>query len=316
MINHDEALELLPDLLQDRLDEPSRARLREHLEDCRECSDAKTTLELLVTASPGSDDAYAHHPTSEEIVAFALDEPSLSADRKKSISKHVQSCLSCRREIEATREADRMVEPVLAHDESTSPARKGADRWSWAALAAAAALVSALAYPAVLGLVRLPAARSQIASLRESAALLQAQVGTLEDRLEGMRSELEKRQDLSGFLPFHVLQSPERGSRSANEITLESGQPNVLLLVELAGREVRTAPEESVVRLTIEPLGWTEEIPVTMARDYRTQFGGLPMVLPAERLSDEPQLLEVYLVENGHTPKKMASVAFTVSAQR
>jgi hypothetical protein len=316
MMNHDEALELLPDLLQDRLDEPSRARLRKHLEDCRECSEAKTTLELLATAAPGDDDAHAHHPTSEEIVAFALDEPWLSADQKKSISRHVQSCLYCRTEIEATQQADRMVEPVLAHDEPSPPAQKGADRWPWAALAAAAVLVAALAYPAVLGLFQLPAARSQIASLRESAGLLQAQVGTLEDRLEGMRSELEKRRGLAGFLPFHVLQSPARGTRSATEITLESGEPHVLLLVELAGREVQTAPGESVVQLTIEPLGWTEEIPVTMARDYRTQFGGLPLVLPAARLSDEPQLLEVFLVENSHAPKKMASVTFTVIQQR
>jgi hypothetical protein len=206
----------------------------------------RRTVERLV-AAVREETSDAGHPDADSIVAFALG--GLSAEGEATVAEHVASCAACAAEVDAVRRAEaESREEALAGDIRRAPgggAREGQwtasrptprtmPRRAWGALAAAAAgLAALLAYPAYLGLVRLPFVESRSADAAREAQSLSSRVGALEGELGAARDALARVREWGGATPLQLLSAAMRGGGEARTVQVDPAQPVVALAVEL-----------------------------------------------------------------------------------
>jgi hypothetical protein len=148
---HDEAVLLLPELIDNELEPSTAARARQHVDCCEQCRELQATYRLLVQASrlPSPEE----HPSSRSLVAYASGVGALDPSIQRAVETHLAQCAECADDVAATRE-------VLAHHERS--AHRASMRRSlvsaawrspaWRATAAAAVVFAVLAIPAWRGI--------------------------------------------------------------------------------------------------------------------------------------------------------------------
>jgi hypothetical protein len=134
----DEAIELLPWLLNGTLEEGERGEVRRHLEGCERCREA-----LAETWEAG--EIFGQHLPSEALVVLAYGEPPAGIDPALA-ERHLASCPECAAELELARTSRHLEEDDKIAVFPTRRAReeRGAPR-SWRAAALAAGLAGLLA---------------------------------------------------------------------------------------------------------------------------------------------------------------------------
>jgi hypothetical protein len=137
-MNCDEAIELLPWLLNGALEEGERREVRRHLETCERCRIAWAETREAARI-------FSQHLPSEALVALAYGEPPAGIDPALA-ERHLASCPECAAELELARTSRRLEEDDKIAVFPGPPARKdrGESRsWRTAALAASLAGVVA-----------------------------------------------------------------------------------------------------------------------------------------------------------------------------
>src|SRR5215210_339576 len=127
----DQAIELLPWLLNGTLEDQERAEVRGHLETCERCRQA-----LAETRETGR--MFDQHIPTAAMVALAWGEEPPGLDRE-TVERHLASCPQCAAELELTRTSRRLEDADnLAVFPTPRPAGevRRAGRWRLAALAA------------------------------------------------------------------------------------------------------------------------------------------------------------------------------------
>jgi len=153
-LDHDEASLLLPDLAGGRLERGRADEVERHTRECAACRDAlelHRRIAAEVSAHRGA--LFEDHVAPALLVEFALDPAAVPNSERARVAAHVGACPTCRREAAAVRKAEA---------DATSPwralagvLRGGAPPAPIPALVPAM-MVILLAYPAYLGVIRLP----------------------------------------------------------------------------------------------------------------------------------------------------------------
>lgn len=157
-MDHEEAKLVLADLVSGRLGPEEAGRVRDHVASCAECRETAATLSAVGEEVRAHGQAlFEPHPTSDEIVRYAMGKDELAAGDLARIGAHLRACPTCSHEVKVTREAASsatawwrrlagwFVSPAMA----PAPALR----------IAAVALLVIMVYPAYLGLVKLPQVR-------------------------------------------------------------------------------------------------------------------------------------------------------------
>jgi hypothetical protein len=118
MIDHADAIVLIPELLQGAISEREQAKLRQHAEHCADCQTAIETYRMLQAAVVHT----AKHPSDETLVRFSLDRAALAADERQQVEAHLDDCAGCRAACEAVAAAEREALPgnVVAFPSATT----------------------------------------------------------------------------------------------------------------------------------------------------------------------------------------------------
>lgn len=294
-MNHDEAAIFLPELLRGGLHDSVRSDLAAHLAACGECRTLAVTYDVLAEAlgrggaeAPGRDgeEVSTGHPHAREIVAYALEREALPAAEIERIAAHLSSCRSCVRDVEMTRGA---------HDETRrgsilpfAPARLAALRVPVvrAAMAAAAAVLVLLGYPAWLGLARLPRAARDASDLRAANEAVGREAAELRSSLDRTTANLRAVTSWSGPVALNVLESPARGAGESKVLTVRPGQPFLLVAVQPA-IPAAAGPQDTfrfaIGREREEPL-WSDDLTVARLRDSVRLSGVVTFAVPADRV--------------------------------
>lgn len=214
-MTHEEAIELVHARYDAALPEAARAELDAHLAECERCRGVEATYGLLYEAL----DEERSHPAVDEIVSYATSPDASAAPDRSVLEEHLAGCSRCRDEVERVRRVD----ASLRHDPRGGNGAGGRFRrislrgstLAWAAAVAAAVL----AYPAYLGLVRLP-------EVAERAALV------AEERSD-LASEVARLQRWSGVTDLQVVGGALRGAGGAPEIVARAGRPFVVLGIQM-----------------------------------------------------------------------------------
>ena len=132
-MNHLEASNLLTHYLSGNSSPERRRGVEEHMAECAECAGWVATHSLFA-------EALVEHPSSDEIVVYALAPESLAPASHERCAKHLESCPECREEVELVREG---VERSRAASEPVQEQSAGINRHRrvWVALAASLILV-------------------------------------------------------------------------------------------------------------------------------------------------------------------------------
>jgi len=136
-MTHDEAVMLLPDLVQGSLTPIQAPAVRRHLEGCDDCRSLSEGYRLIARALREEDVAFraAVHPDGENLVAFATGLTPLDPREHLRVARHVDGCASCSSEVEVTRAAERSLVPEPERQAPRTPRRAMAGWWAAAALA-------------------------------------------------------------------------------------------------------------------------------------------------------------------------------------
>lgn len=153
-MDHDEASLFLPDLAGGRLERGRADAVESHTRECAACRDAlELHRRIAAEVSSHRGALFEDHVAPTLLVEFALDPAALPNSERARVAAHVGACPTCRREAAAVRKAEA---------DATSPWRALAGVLRGGALPAPipalvpAMMVILLAYPAYLGVVRLP----------------------------------------------------------------------------------------------------------------------------------------------------------------
>lgn len=124
-MRHGEIKKLLGDFAAGRLDRATRAGIEAHLKECVACDSWVSTYGLYadLLGVPAGERA-AEHPPADRLAEHALDLPGLEEADRSALMRHLESCPSCRRQVELTRQA---------------VSRTHEDHLDWAAIAGPAA---------------------------------------------------------------------------------------------------------------------------------------------------------------------------------
>lgn len=137
-MNCDEAIELLPWLLNGTLEEGERREIRRHLETCERCRTAWAETQEAARV-------FGQHLPAEALVALAYGEPPAEVDPALA-ERHLAACPECSAELELARTSRRLEEDDRIAVFPGRPVRKdrGEPR-SWRAAALAASLAGVVA---------------------------------------------------------------------------------------------------------------------------------------------------------------------------
>lgn len=295
-MTHDEATPLLLDLALGTLAPDERAALEAHLEACEECRAMRRTVERLV-AAVREETSDAEHPDADAVVAFALGE--LSGAGGAAVAEHVAFCAECAAEVDAVRRAEaESREEALAGDvrrapgggarEEARPAPRATSRRAWGVLAAAAAGFAALlAYPAYLGLVRLPVVEGQSADAAREAQSLSTRVGALEGELGAARDALAQVREWGGATPLQLLSAAMRGGGEVRTVRVDPAQPVVALAVELGALPESNAatPVRFAITRADGGTAFAADLAADDVRREQRDAGVVLLLVPSARLA-------------------------------
>ena len=102
-MNHREAKGLLAEFAAGDLDSRLRREVARHVQDCLDCRSWLETHDLLATASDVS--RFSEHPESNLVAAFAVEGAQDDEPGGREMSRHIETCESCRLEMELVRAA-------------------------------------------------------------------------------------------------------------------------------------------------------------------------------------------------------------------
>jgi hypothetical protein len=243
---HDEAVLLLPELLDNELEPSTAARARQHVECCEQCRELQATYQLLVQASrlPSPQE----HPSSRSLVAYASGVGALDPSIQRAVETHLAQCAECADDVAATRE-------VLAHHERS--AHRASMRRSlvsaawrspaWRATAAATVVFALLAIPAWRGIAtREPG--EPLATSATSLTLLTTVTRSSSSTLQQVRREPTVVLGIEPALPESLRDD------TLLQLTLDSGWQQTLTAGTL-----RRAAEASGIAVIVIP---RDELPL------------------------------------------------------
>ena len=257
-MNCDQAIELLPWLLNGTLAGEDREEVRRHLQTCQRCREA-----LAETRAAWS--AFAQHIPSQDLVALAWGEPPAGVDPQVA-EEHLASCPQCADELEMARMSRRLEEEdnvapfpfVRKRPESGS----GARTWRAAAIAAGlAAIVASGGWLHELRQASLPAPQpAQAAAPTPAPVPPSAQPSpedvTLRKQVDGLMATLRRLQDKDkaneeqarkAEVQLAELQKQRETPRAGELVILDTS-------AVVRGGEAPQAPEPKEVRRSDLPL--------------------------------------------------------------
>jgi anti-sigma factor RsiW len=278
-MSHESAVLRLPEYLEGRLDPAAAADVAAHLGSCDECRQLSRTYRI-VTAPVRHAPADPAHSASADLVACALGEPAPPAEGRADVRRHLGECPACSDLVRAIEEAEAELGPRSSSRASLAAAFPRSRPY----LAAAAAAVLLLGYPAYLGIFRLPGVEDRLAAAAREGAGARAEAEGLRQELDQARDRIEQSASWSGPVALPFLSGSVRGGDEPEaRVALAPGQPFVLLAVEpqlppdAAGGErflfeVRKADGIAV---------WSREMTASEIREVSSGSGALVLALPA-----------------------------------
>lgn len=134
----DEAIELLPWLLNGSLEEGESREVRRHLETCESCREA-------LGETRGAWEIFGQHLSSEALVALAYGEPPVGIDPALA-ERHLASCPECTAELELARTSRQLEEDdrIAVFPAARRARESGGEPRFWRAAALAAGLAGLL----------------------------------------------------------------------------------------------------------------------------------------------------------------------------
>jgi hypothetical protein len=155
-----------------------------------------------------------------------------------------------------------------------------------AAVAAAAAVLVVLAYPAWLGVARLPVALRDNSGLRAAKESAEREAAGLRSSLDRTMADLRAVSSWSGPVALNVLESPARGAGETKVLTVRPQQPFLLVAVQPA--IPGAAGPKDTYRFAIGREGeealWSDELTVAQIRENVRLSGVVTFAVPAARL--------------------------------
>lgn len=266
----DQAIELLPWLLNGTLEDQERNELRRHLETCESCRQA-----LAETREAGR--MFDQHIPTAAMVALAWGEEPPGLDRD-TVERHLESCPQCSAELELARTSRRLEEADnLAIFPSARPAGQVRRAGGWRLSAMAAGMTGLIAAsgwfysaqqaselsarlaereqrPPVVRSTPAPAERQELARMKAELEGLQASHKELAGEAEKARTQLAQMENAPRGLVKPVLNAwvnpvdtgdVTRGG-AAQEVVIPSRQVATPLLA--ADPDVRTPEREIEIR--------------------------------------------------------------------
>ena len=287
-MTHDEAAPRLTEWIEGRLERRESEAVASHVASCPECEGIADVARLLLKArtaglpeksfvssramGPADDAAPAIHPGAEEVAVYAAEPGELETRDLARIGAHLVECSSCAEEVALTRRADAAIRP------RRPSAIEGFWKNLWSlerhgAIALAAGFVILiLAYPAWLGLFRLPDVTEEVDALQLQSGGLRREAAAAADEADRLRGDLSRAASWGGVVPLAVLREPSRGAKaSRNIVRIAPGQPVVPLILtpELDG----DLPDDIALWIEIEDaagrLRWSVE---TKVGDVRAEI--------------------------------------------
>jgi hypothetical protein len=256
-----EAVELLPWLVNGTLDAGEAQQVQAHLESCRSCRD-----ELGETRWAAA--VFGAHVPAEGLVAIAWDRPAagLGLDLAR---RHLESCRACAEELALLRESR-----GLEGEAVSRPAPRPAPRATLYARLAAALVVG---FGAGVLSLRLIGDRSA----EERAEQLAGRVGELEQQVHSLQGEVRRLDAPEPNLPIVEVLPDSAAPRSAGAPETRVVVPARARLVALVLGSERASPGASVeLRTAGGEVVWT-------GRDLQpSRLGGYTLGLPASLLTE------------------------------
>lgn len=287
-MEHDEAV-LLFDRHAGRLDPALAARLDAHLAECGECRALDAVCPALVAAVKEEEDV---HPAPDEIVDHALGRGGPGDNAR--VAGHVRDCPTCAEEVARVREVERDIAGSARIPAWRSWFVTPTPLW---ALAAAAVLLAALAYPAFRWLQDGRSLARTSVELQARARELEARATSLDDALRGARTELERARTWSGSLPLQFLSGTVRGIGEETVVRVDPAQPFVALGIELD--PPAAARDDDSLRFTFRRDGgevvYAADLPLEAVRREIRSAGVVTFVIAGARLPPGPYTLEMAL---------------------
>lgn len=283
-MRHEEAVRVLPEWLQGRLEGALGEEVERHAASCRDCAEIADSYRLLTLGLRAEEAGeLPGHPTVEEIVEVALGRGRPAATA--STLAHVATCRPCQREVESVRGVQAEAEgraPAAAPDRR--PPLGLALRLPLAARLAASILLAGLAAAGVLGGREWVRLRSEAAALRAGRQAAEARVVEMAARVESARQDLERLKAWSGSIALPLLAAPFRaGESQVVAIPVAAGQPFVCLVVD-AGPPTALAGA-SAFRFEVVRGGsarvWSLEMSPEEVRRQMATSGTLAFLVPA-----------------------------------
>lgn len=293
-MRHEEALALLPEFLQGGLAEPTRSAVASHRAACDECralSDAYVVIAASLRHSGPAPAARASadgvHPASALIVAYAVDPAGLDPGESSVIATHLAACSRCSEEVETTRQAHQATRPtVVPFPGNLLGAATGVGRPDLRAAIAVAAVLVVLAYPAYLGLGRLPRLREEAGELRAAQGAAEREIEELKSSLDDARERLRRESAWTGPVELHVLEGPARGAGGLSPLRVAKDQP--FLLLSVLPPVPAGVPDRAPLRFAIfasdDRVVWSADLAISETRRRLKSSGVLTFMIPAATL--------------------------------
>ncbi len=274
-MTHRDVVPLLSDLLSNLVPEPQATEAWSHVGTCAECRQAVTAMhEVRAAVARGGANVFEAHPTSRDIVSFALEDPALSAEERSKIEAHVAQCASCSDEILLTRRAE-----AATRRPGPGPISIPGSAIAWLAPALAAGLII-LAFPAYVGLARHP----KLLRAHEEAG---RQLSELKAEQSRLSRELAQRQltDRGGAIRLLYLPATTRGVDRVPSVAIlpdQLWQPVIVQHRPFAGASPSGRMNVEVIRESNGRTIWSGAIEVVEAWDHELE--ALALLIPAKDL--------------------------------
>lgn len=298
-MDHETASELLDQYRAGELDPERRAALDAHLAVCDECRGTLSADHALAAAT-----SRAVHPSSAEIVAFATSSEQLDENERSILEDHLGGCDLCRAEVSTIRQVEASLSRQAGGGGASPAVRRGRGRARpGRLLLIAAVLVLALAYPAYLGMFRLPAVVRQIGELRQENAGLEQAVSDLEVRIGRADDAARWR----GSTPLQILLGAQRDQASAPAI--RQTLPITLLGIDTGPLVGVEEGDKLLVEISATEAGQVIKLALAGA-DAKRQLaaaGVITLIVPAEDLPPGQYRLRVVLANRPDEPEIYAT---------
>jgi hypothetical protein len=244
-MNCDEAIELLPWLLNGTLGEGERREIRRHLETCERCRTAWAETQEAARV-------FGQHLPAESLVALAYGEPPAGIDPALA-ERHLAACPECSAELELARTSRRLEEDNRIAVFPGRPVRKdrGEPR-SWRTAALAASLAGVVAASGWIHSARELRSVAEQAAAKPSAPVVEApvvepsrpeppsaggsgveqQFDQLRAQVEALASKVEETEQAKENLEAEIQESrrPRINVHSETAMGVERGEGDEILL--------------------------------------------------------------------------------------